>query len=664
MDHLETEARNPASTHLDELTALDIVRLMNAEDAKVIPAVATQAEAIARAIEIIAERLAVGGRLIYVGAGTSGRLGVLDATECPPTFSAPPGQVVGLIAGGPPAVTASVEGAEDHPELAGHDLAAIDFSAGDVLVGIATSGRTPYVLGAVTHARKLGAFTIGLSCNADSDLIPEVDLAITPVVGSEVLSGSTRLKAGTATKLVLNMLSTGAMVRLGKCFGNLMVDLKATNNKLKARTNRIVRLLTGLVHEEANDLLARSNGELKTAIVSQLAGVAPDEARARLKAAGGRVRAALDVGHAVRAEKDVGQVAGAETPVVGASSPTDAGTHSVPYILGIDGGGTHTIAILAQPRYGEIPRSSPLTTLQNATDHGQLTTDNFSIIGRGEAGPSNLQAVGQHRAFRAIDDAVENAFRAARVARSSVRVAWLGIAGAGRPEDQTLLRDWAIKTKLADHVEVSHDAPLLLAAGTPEGWGVAVVAGTGSIAFARGPDGRTSRAGGWGFLLGDEGSGYALGLAGLQAVAQAADGRARATTLTKLVFDRLRLKRPEELVAAIYQTGLDRPTIAKLAPLVIDAADAGDPTANAIMQEGAQQLAVAAATSARQLGLVSPLPLALAGGLLLASASYRDCLVCAIQAVGIVVNPVELVSEPAEGAVRLAMSCAAKNTGV
>jgi N-acetylmuramic acid 6-phosphate etherase len=223
VDHLETEARNPASTNLDGLTPLQLVRLMNAEDARVAPAVASQAEAVARAVEVIADRLRAGGRLVYAGAGTSGRLGVLDAAECPPTFRSPPGQVVGLIAGGPRALTQAVEGAEDHAEDAGRDLDAIGLSAADVLVGIATSGRTPYVLGALAHARRLGAFTIGLACNADAELIAHADLAITPVVGPEVLSGSTRLKAGTATKLVLNMLSTGAMVRLGKTFGNLMV---------------------------------------------------------------------------------------------------------------------------------------------------------------------------------------------------------------------------------------------------------------------------------------------------------------------------------------------------------------------------------------------------------------------------------------------------------
>ena len=192
MDHLQTEARNPASANLDKLTPLEIVRLMNAEDAKVVPAIAGHADAIARAIEAIAGKLASGGRLIYVGAGTSGRLGVLDATECPPTFNSPPGQVVGLIAGGPRALTQAVEGAEDHPEFAAADLQAINMSANDVIVGIATSGRTPYVLGAVEHARKIGAFTIGLSCNVDSELDAAVDLPLTIPVGRKAARHGSR----------------------------------------------------------------------------------------------------------------------------------------------------------------------------------------------------------------------------------------------------------------------------------------------------------------------------------------------------------------------------------------------------------------------------------------------------------------------------------------
>src|SRR5262245_19636956 len=255
LDHLQTEARNPASMNLDELTPLEIARLMNREDGRAVEAVASQAETIARAIDLIADRLRAGGRLVYGGADTSGRLGVLDATECPPTFNSPPGQVVGVIAGGPAALTRAVEGAEDHPEFGEQDLKALNFSAQDVFVGIATSGRTPYVLGAADYARSVGGATIGLACNTDSELESHVDLMIKPVVGPEVLSGSTRLKAGTATKLVLNTLTTGAMVRLGKCFGNLMVDLRATNTKLRARINRIVRILTGLEHAAADDLL-------------------------------------------------------------------------------------------------------------------------------------------------------------------------------------------------------------------------------------------------------------------------------------------------------------------------------------------------------------------------------------------------------------------------
>jgi N-acetylmuramic acid 6-phosphate etherase len=243
---------------------------------------------------VISQRLQAGGRLVYIGAGTSGRLGVLDAAECPPTFSTPPELVVGLIAGGSAALTRAVEGAEDHPEVAVEDLKKINLAAGDVLVGIATSGRTPYVIGGLRYAREIGAFAIGLACNDDSALAGAADLMITPVVGPEVISGSTRLKAGTATKLVLNMLTTGTMVQLGKTYGNLMVDLKATNTKLVARTRRIVAMLTGLSEEQAEQQLSRCDGELKTAIVAHRHGVSADVARELLRRAGGQLRRALE----------------------------------------------------------------------------------------------------------------------------------------------------------------------------------------------------------------------------------------------------------------------------------------------------------------------------------------------------------------------------------
>jgi N-acetylmuramic acid 6-phosphate etherase len=294
LERLTTEAANPASTAIDSLSALEIVRLMNAEDAKVASAVGAVADSIAAAINAIVDRLRAGGRLIYLGAGTSGRLGVLDASECPPTFSTPPELVVGLIAGGRDALTRAIEGAEDHPEDGERDLRQADVSAKDVVVGIATSGRTPYVIGGLTYARAVGAFTVGLCCNADSELESVSDVLITPVVGPEVISGSTRLKAGTATKMVLNMLTTGAMVRLGKTFGNVMVDLRATNSKLKARSRRIVSQLADVDAETADRLLLECAGEVKTAIVVQRRGVSPETARRLLSAADGHLRRALD----------------------------------------------------------------------------------------------------------------------------------------------------------------------------------------------------------------------------------------------------------------------------------------------------------------------------------------------------------------------------------
>ena len=294
LSQLTTEGRNPASERIDSLTPLEVVRLMNAEDAEIAATVGRQAESIAAAVEIIADRLRHGGRLVYIGAGTSGRLGGLDAAECPPTFNSRPEQILGLIAGGPSAMTRAVEGAEDDPNNGVRDLQRVGLSDSDVVVGIATSGRTPYVVGGLAYARQLGAATIGLSCNADSHLVEVAQLMITPVVGPEVISGSTRLKAGTATKMVLNMLTTGAMVRIGKTFGNLMVDLRATNVKLLDRSRQIVMTLTGLSEAEAEENLTHCGGELKTAIVAALRSVSPEAARRLLADADGHLRRAIE----------------------------------------------------------------------------------------------------------------------------------------------------------------------------------------------------------------------------------------------------------------------------------------------------------------------------------------------------------------------------------
>lgn len=294
LDELTTESHHPDAAQLDRLDTRDILQLIHREDAGVAAAVAGELEPIARGVDMITQRLGQGGRLVYLGAGTSGRLGILDAAECPPTFNSDPTQVVGIIAGGPTALTTAVEGAEDRPELAAEDLQRIGLSEKDVLVGIATSGRTPYVLGGMRYARGQQAYTIGLCCNRDSEIGAYADLMITPIVGPEVISGSTRMKAGTATKMVLNMLTTTTMVRLGKTYGNLMVDLRATNSKLQARAQRILKQLTNLNDADAGELLARCHGELKSAIVVYQRGLTPDGARARLRACGGHLRKALE----------------------------------------------------------------------------------------------------------------------------------------------------------------------------------------------------------------------------------------------------------------------------------------------------------------------------------------------------------------------------------
>lgn len=293
MNTILTEQRNPATTELDCMSALEIVTAMNAEDAKVAQAVESTLPQVAQAVELIAQRLKEGGRLLYFGAGTSGRLGVLDASECVPTFSVPPSMVQGFIAGGRRALTTPVEGAEDDPDAGAR--AAVEeaqVTGRDVVVGIAASGGTPYVMGALEQARQAGAATIALVCTEGSPMANAADIAIELLTGPEVLTGSTRLKAGTAQKMALNMLSTATMIRLGKAYENLMVDVKASNRKLRARARRIVRTVTGCSEEEARGVLEETGYRVKPALVMSLAGVSRAEAERRLEAADGRVRSA------------------------------------------------------------------------------------------------------------------------------------------------------------------------------------------------------------------------------------------------------------------------------------------------------------------------------------------------------------------------------------
>jgi N-acetylmuramic acid 6-phosphate etherase len=293
LEKLLTEQTNPASAGIDSMATCEALRIINAEDQKVALAVEKEIPAIARAVDAAVAALEHGGRMFYIGAGTSGRLGVLDASEIPPTYSAPPEMVQGIMAGGERALTRASETSEDDPAAGARDLAARGFTAQDVLVGIAASGRTPYVLGAVSEARRIGAVTIGVCCVPDAELSRVVAIPIAPLVGPEIVAGSTRMKAGTAQKLVLNMLSTETFIRLGYVYGNLMVNVQPTNHKLVARACRIIAQAAGVSTERAAELLAASGNRVRTAIVMGKAGVTRDEADHRLSAAGGRVARAL-----------------------------------------------------------------------------------------------------------------------------------------------------------------------------------------------------------------------------------------------------------------------------------------------------------------------------------------------------------------------------------
>jgi N-acetylmuramic acid 6-phosphate etherase len=293
--NLITEARNPASENIDNKSTEEILRIINGEDHTIPAIVEKEIPYIAKAVDILVEAFKKGGRLFYIGAGTSGRLGVLDAAECPPTFGTNPEMIQGIIAGGEKALVRSQEGSEDQIEKGATDLMGRGFSKTDVACGIAASFRTPYVLSAIKKAREIGAKTVYVTCNPRTDIKLDVDVAICPVVGPEVVMGSTRMKAGTATKLVLNMLTTTSMIRLGKVYENMMVDLQMTSRKLEERSKRTVMMVTGVDYEEASHVLKKSGGHVKTALVMILAKVDANEARKRLEASNGLVRNAIDM---------------------------------------------------------------------------------------------------------------------------------------------------------------------------------------------------------------------------------------------------------------------------------------------------------------------------------------------------------------------------------
>ena len=294
LDKLTTESRNLNTSNIDKVSTLEMVKIINNEDKKVAEAVEKEIPKIAQAIDYVVERIKKGGRLIYIGAGTSGRLGILDASECPPTYGVSEELIQGIIAGGHEAIFRAKEGAEDSKELAIEDLKLKKLSSNDIVVGIAASGRTPYVVGGIEYGNQIGALTISITCNSDSEVSKTSQISIAPIVGAEVITGSTRLKSGTAQKLVLNMLSTGSMIKLGKVYGNLMVDVKATNKKLIERAKKIVCEATGIEKNLAEDILLKTDYDVKLSIFMILSGLSLNDAREKLLENDGYIAKALE----------------------------------------------------------------------------------------------------------------------------------------------------------------------------------------------------------------------------------------------------------------------------------------------------------------------------------------------------------------------------------
>lgn len=607
MDHLVTELKNIKSNDLDLLSSRELVLLMCDEDSQIPRVIAEQSEVIASVIDAIVSRMRQGGRLIYCGAGTSGRLGVLDASECPPTFSVPPGLVVGLIAGGEKALRTAVEGAEDNPCLGAKDLEQISLTANDCVVGIASSGRTPYVMGALEFAKSIGAFTVALSCINNAIINQHAEVPISLVVGPEIITGSTRLKAGTATKLVLNMISTGVMVALGKTLGNLMVDLRASNVKLKARANRIVREVTGMGEQEAAKILVECSGEVKTAIVSHEMNIDPDVARSLLTQNNGIVRKVLS-GKSI-------------TPSIDSN-----------LMIGLDGGGTKTVAVLA--RGGK---------------------KDFSIIGRGVSSASNPRVVGFDNAICAINDAVRHAFTDAKIPVMKPGLLVAGISGAGREEEKNILHKGI--SNLAKKVVITTDASLVLEEGLMEGWGIAVISGTGSMVLGKNQQGESFRSGGWGNILGDEGSAYALGMGALKLVTQIADGRKKTSLLNEKILANLQITHAQEIVAMFSGKKLEKARIAGLAIEVLHAQEQGDQNAAVLINEQAGLLSACVVAVYNQMKIKDEMvPLTLAGSLLCKSDEYRRVFLEHLSCENIKLGMLTLVHEPALGALRLAVN--------
>ncbi|KAI2633446.1 putative glucokinase regulator family protein [Xylaria nigripes] len=495
---LQTENRNARTTGIDRLTTLEFCRALNREDKDVPSAVEHCIPVIADVITTLSERVRHGGRVFYIGAGTSGRLGVLDASEIPPTYSAPPGQFIALIAGGDHALRHSKEGAEDSRDGAEADLQAFKLDpAVDSLIGIASSGRTPYVLGGLSYVKSLGATTVALVCVSPSAVEAEgnADYLISVVTGPEVVTGSTRMKAGTATKLILNMISTGIMIKLGKTYGNLMVDVKATNSKLRQRARNILRLVGGDActqsDAELDQILSFCNGSVKLAAVTIVLNVPVPEAEDRLQRNSGILARVFEEAREKKTQ-----------PI----------SHDDSFVVCVDAGGTSCKAVL-------------------------MSKEGETWIGT--AGPCNVTNIGIDAAISTISQAIQKAADDCEMAGGrqirniNLSAAWIGMAGYDRPSLSSKIDNALselLRIPIGTKLKVTTDVDLLPASmvgQTNLDSVVVVIAGTGSVAMSYtkfdGQFRRTHRVGGWGHLLGDDGSGYAIGREAIRNALHASD---------------------------------------------------------------------------------------------------------------------------------------------
>ncbi len=541
LGHLPTEARHPRSATIDLLDATQIATLMNEEDATIAPMIAAQTAKIGALVTAIVHRLNQGGRLIYVGAGTSGRLGVLDASECPPTFNSPPGQILGIIAGGQGALQSAVEGAEDSFENALEELESLALDSRDCLVAIAASGRTPYCLGALAKATAVGALTGVVVCVKQSEMARQAQHAIEVETGPEILTGSTRLRAGTATKLILNTLSTAVMIGLGKTHGNLLVDLHATNEKLTYRAIRIVSQAANISLEDAKLCLAQCQGEVKTAIVLSLLQTDPATARRLLLASGGRISRAF------------------HQPQI-----TTKPSEKPKVLVAIDGGAT-------------------TLKLRFAT-----TTADGLVHSPTQMGPPVLP--GTHGVAGVVFEWKRRilGFLAKNGANpDAVTAIVAGTSGAGTSEICGDLRSLLAIDFPNASIEVMSDVRLL-AYGAGDPTALCLIAGTGSIAWWEPNPGTVHRMGGWGPLIGDEGGGIWLVHQAIKAICWAEEGRANPSSLKELFLCKLGLVQVRNLV--LWLSKATRPQLAPLAKLVFQAAALGDPVAKDLLLQGANHL--------------------------------------------------------------------------